>query len=72
MVVYRCRNWVIARSHRFWAEYSFEYFKVTLEKLENSKEMRREKHLLLTNHRTQADFFVHSILADHQASFLSR
>jgi len=35
--------------------------------------MRQEgKALILTNHRSQADFFVHNVLTDYQCNFLSR
>lgn len=35
--------------------------------------MKRDgRTLILTNHRSQADFFVHNVLTDYKCNFLSR
>lgn len=59
-------------SHTAWAKKTYEYFKVNRHELPGSKPIASGKMMFFANHRSQADFFLHNVIMNHQTSFLSR
>ena len=51
---------------------TFQYLQVKAKQLQGSKNLRQGKIMVYSNHRSQADFFLHNVLLNSKTNFLSR
>jgi hypothetical protein len=59
--------------HGAWADDCCRRFGVSFKFLPGSAPVQKSRRtLLLANHRSWADFFIHDTLVEHSASFLAR
>lgn len=59
--------------HKYWSDFGVNLLKINMIKMADSKEInKKDKTMVLINHRSWSDFFTHDIVAEYSANFVSR
>ena len=59
-------------AQEIWAKELVALFRTKIYKCKDSKDVRKDKTIILSNHRSQADFWIHNICAEYSCNFLAR
>ncbi|CAD8093349.1 unnamed protein product [Paramecium primaurelia] len=61
------------RAQEFWSRLAVKTLRLQFRYLPNSQQVQTNKRtMLLFNHRTQGDFFIHDVVSQYSANFLAR
>ena len=68
--IFTCK---IVKMQDYWSIACCKLFKVRVETMKGSQKIQTNpKTMILLNHRSWSDFFVHDVIAEFSSSFLSR
>lgn len=72
-IFYSILKWNGGKAQMYWSKLSCHLLNAKFKKLEGSAEISKtRKTLILLNHRSWADFFIHDVILEFSANFMSR